>query len=269
MAEHRIGTREEWKAAHQKLVEEENELAERSRELAERRRELPWVPVEKDYSFDTDEGPKTLAELFDGRSQLIAYHIMFGPDYTLGACPGCSNLADHFDAGVIHLHHRDVTFTAISRAPLEKIQAYKQRMGWQFPWVSSYGNDYQLDFGFAFTPAQMQADVFQQMIREAPDWLQEWSVAVGADLEKGLAEGPGWTVLRARERDPPPHLLTPRPRRGAAGALLLPAARPDAAGTRRRVPGYPPRRVRGRCQPAQLGPHHGRGHGSRGRRSRT
>jgi predicted dithiol-disulfide oxidoreductase (DUF899 family) len=195
MSDHKTGTREEWQAAHQKLVEQEKELAERSGELAAKRRQLPWVPVEKDYTFDTDEGQKTLAELFDGRAQLVAYHIMFGPDYTLGACPGCPNLADHFDAGVIHLNHRDVTFVAISRAPLERIQAYKRRMGWRFPWISSHGSDYQFDFGFAFTPEQMQADVFQQMIREAPDWLTDWSVAVGADLEKGLAEGPGWAVF--------------------------------------------------------------------------
>ena len=132
MTDHKIGTREEWQAAREELLEREDELANLNRELAQQRRELPWVPVEKEYSFDTDEGKKTLAELFDGRSQLLAYHIMFGPDYTKGACPGCSGLADQFDGGVVHLNHRDVTFIAISRAPLEKLQAYKRRMGWQF-----------------------------------------------------------------------------------------------------------------------------------------
>jgi len=195
MTKHTIGTREEWQAAREKLLEREDELAELSKELAQQRRELPWVPVEKAYSFDTDEGKKTLAELFDGRSQLLAYHIMFGPDYT-GACPGCSNLADHLDGGVVHLNHRDVTFVCISRAPLEKLQAYKQRMGWKFPWVSSYGSDYQFDFDFALTEEQMAGmNEIQEMIKEPPDWLQEWSVQVGTELENALAEGPGWIAF--------------------------------------------------------------------------
>ena len=125
MPEHRIGTREEWQAARDELLKAENEHAERSEELAKQRRELPWVRVEKEYTFDTDQGKKTLAELFDGRSKLLAYNIMFGPDYTVGACPGCSNLADHLDAAVVHLNHRDVTVLGFSRAPLSKIQAYR------------------------------------------------------------------------------------------------------------------------------------------------
>jgi predicted dithiol-disulfide oxidoreductase (DUF899 family) len=136
MPEHQVGTREEWEAAREELLKRENEHAERSEELARQRRELPWVPVEKEYSFETEEGTKTLAELFDGRSQLLAYNIMFGPDYE-AACPGCSNLADHLGGGLVHLNHRDVTFPCFSRAPLEKLQAYKQRMGWKFPWVST------------------------------------------------------------------------------------------------------------------------------------
>jgi predicted dithiol-disulfide oxidoreductase (DUF899 family) len=138
MPHHKVGSREEWRAAREKLLEREDELNRLSNELAEQRRALPWVPVDKEYSFDTDEGAKTLAELFDGRSQLLFYNIMLGPEYT-GACPGCTGLSDHFDGGVVHLNHRDVTFLGLSRAPLEQLQAYKRRMGWTFPWVSSYG----------------------------------------------------------------------------------------------------------------------------------
>lgn len=195
MTEHRIGTREEWRAAREKLLEAENEHAQRGRELAEERRQLPWVPVGQEYTFDTDEGSRTLAELFDGCSQLLAYHIMFGPDYSAGACPGCSNLADHLDAAAVHLNQRDVTLVCISRAPLAMIQAYKRRMGWSFPWVSSHGSPYPYDFGFAFTPEQMKADEFQAMINEPPGWLQEWAQAVGTDLATGLAEGPGWNAF--------------------------------------------------------------------------
>jgi predicted dithiol-disulfide oxidoreductase (DUF899 family) len=195
MTQHKVGTREEWLAARNDLLEQENEHAQRSEELARQRQELPWVPVEKEYSFETDGGTKTLAELFDGRSQLLAYNIMFGPEYT-GACPGCSNLADHLDGGVVHLNYRDVTLLCMSRAPFEKLQAYKQRMGWKFPWVSSYGSDFPFDFGFAFTEEQMAGiDEIQEMIKQPPDWLQEWAEAVGTDLESGLAEGPGWMAF--------------------------------------------------------------------------
>ncbi len=153
------------------------------------------VPVEQEYPFDTGDGRKTLPELFDGRSQLLIYHIMFGPTYT-GACPGCSGLADHFDGGVVHLNHRDVTFLTVSRAPLEKLQAYKRRMGWEFPWVSSFGSDYQLDYGFALSEEQMRSiDQIQEMIKDPPDWLSDWSRQVGTPLELGLAEGPGWNVF--------------------------------------------------------------------------
>jgi len=194
MTEHRTGTREEWQTARNELLEAEKALAQRTRELARQRQALPWVPVEKEYTFATDEGPKTLRELFDGRSQLLAYHIMFGPTYT-GACPGCSNLADNLDGGVIHLNHRDVTLVCISRAPLEKLQAYKRRMGWRFPWVSSANSDYHFDFGFALDEEQMATDSYAKLVNEAPDWLQEWSVAVGTDLRSGLREGPGWAAF--------------------------------------------------------------------------
>jgi predicted dithiol-disulfide oxidoreductase (DUF899 family) len=194
MTEHKVGTREEWEAARKQLLEEEQKHAAQSEELARKRQELPWVRVEKEYAFDTDEGKKTLPELFDGRSQLLIYHLMFGPDYS-GACPGCSNLADQLDGGVVHLNHRDVTLLAISRAPLEKLQAYKRRMGWTFPWVSSYGSDFNYDFGFAFTEEQMKADEFREMIEEPPDWLEAWSEQVGTDLRTGLQEGPGWNAF--------------------------------------------------------------------------
>jgi predicted dithiol-disulfide oxidoreductase (DUF899 family) len=144
MTEHNVGTREEWHAAREKLLEQEKELTHRSDELARQRRELPWVPVDKEYRFETNDGTKTLAELFDGRSQLLVYHFMFGPEYTAG-CPVCSSGADTYNGAVPHLNARDVTFTCISRAPLEKLQAYKRRMGWSFPWASSHGSDYNFD----------------------------------------------------------------------------------------------------------------------------
>jgi predicted dithiol-disulfide oxidoreductase (DUF899 family) len=144
MAVRKVGTREEWLAARVELLEREKELTRRSDELARERRGLPWVPVEREYRFETDDGTKTLAELFDGRSQLLVYHLMFGPDDE-AACPGCSYTADSLDGAVVHLPHRGVTFVAVSRAPLERLEDYKRRMGWGFPWVSSV-DDFNLDF---------------------------------------------------------------------------------------------------------------------------
>jgi predicted dithiol-disulfide oxidoreductase (DUF899 family) len=144
-----IGTREEWLAVRKELLEREKELTRRSDELARQRQQLPWVPVEKAYRFDTEEGPKTLAELFDGRSQLLVYHFMFGPSvegWPEAGCPGCSYTADSLDRAVVHLPHRDVNFVAVSRAPLERLDAYKRRMGWSFPWVSYGDSDFNLDF---------------------------------------------------------------------------------------------------------------------------
>jgi predicted dithiol-disulfide oxidoreductase (DUF899 family) len=145
VTEHKVGTREEWLAARIELLDHEKELTRRSDELARERRELPWVPVGEPYSFETDEGTKTLAELFEGRSQLLVFHLMFGPE-DAEACPGCSFTADHVDGAVVHLNHRDVTFVAVSRAPLEKLSAYKRRMGWSLPWVSALGTDFNIDF---------------------------------------------------------------------------------------------------------------------------
>src|SRR6266576_1715804 len=154
MPEHKTGTREEWQTARDELAKLEAQQAERNEEVKSKRLELPWVAVEKEYEFDTEDGRKTLAELFDGRSQLLAYNIMFGPDYTLGACPGCSNLGDELDATRVHLNHRDVTLICFSRAPIDRLNAYKERMGWQFPYVSTYESDFPFDFGLALTPEQ-------------------------------------------------------------------------------------------------------------------
>jgi predicted dithiol-disulfide oxidoreductase (DUF899 family) len=138
MTEHKIGTRDEWQAARKELANLEAEHAKLGQKATEQRRQLPWVAVEKEYEFDTEDGKKTLADLFEGRSQLLAYNVMFGPDYEVGACPGCTSLADELDGGRTHLNHRDVTLICFSRAPIERLVAYKQRMGWEFPYVSTY-----------------------------------------------------------------------------------------------------------------------------------
>jgi predicted dithiol-disulfide oxidoreductase (DUF899 family) len=146
MTSHKTATHEEWLAARNELLVKEKELTRRGDQLAAERRALPWVPVEKEYHFETAAGSKTLLELFDGRSQLIVYHFMFGPPYDAG-CPICSSMADTFEGAVAHLNARDVTFTCVSRAPLDKLLAYRTRMGWSFPWASSYDSDYKLDSG--------------------------------------------------------------------------------------------------------------------------
>jgi predicted dithiol-disulfide oxidoreductase (DUF899 family) len=160
MTDHKIGTREEWLAARLELLEAEKELTRRGDELARRRQELPWVPVDKEYVFETVDGKKTLADLFAGRSQLLVYHLMFGYGFRVDeqnpGCTGCSFVADHFDGAVPHLNGRDVTLVAESIAPLEELQAYKERMGWRFPWVSSLGSDFRYDFGAAFTEEQQR-----------------------------------------------------------------------------------------------------------------
>jgi predicted dithiol-disulfide oxidoreductase (DUF899 family) len=151
MTSHRIGTRQEWREARLALLEREKQLTRMSDELAQERLQLPWVAVEKDYRFETDAGEATLADLFDGRPQLLVYHFMFGPDWDEG-CVSCSLTADHFDGfgPGVHLNQRGITFTAISRAPLAKLNAYKRRMGWEFPWASSYGSDFNYDYGVSF-----------------------------------------------------------------------------------------------------------------------
>jgi predicted dithiol-disulfide oxidoreductase (DUF899 family) len=158
MAEHAVGTEDQWLAARKHLLEQEKEHMRQGDELARRRQDLPWVPVEKEYVFETDEGKKTLAELFDGRSQLLVYHFMFGFGYRVDehnpGCTGCSLVADHFDSTVPHLNGHDVTLVAESIAPLGELRPYKERMGWRFPWVSSLGSDFKYDFGAAFTEEQ-------------------------------------------------------------------------------------------------------------------
>ncbi len=199
MSEYKVGTREDWQAARDALAKLEAEHAKLGQKVTEQRRQLPWVRVEKEYRFDTEDGKKTLAELFEGRSQLLAYNIMFGPDYELGACPGCSNLGDELGATRAHLSHRDVTMICFSRAPIDRLIAYKERMGWQFPYVSTYETEFPFDFGLALTPEQAQEiPEVKEMIDNPPEWLQDWGRQVGAKLEDGLREGPSFIAF-ARE----------------------------------------------------------------------
>src|SRR5205807_9186305 len=155
MTKHITGTRKEWLAARLELLKAEKDLTRRSDELAQRRQELPWVPIDKEYRFDTGEGSASLADLFRGRSQLLVYHFMFGPDYKAG-CPSCSAIADGFNGFAVHLANHDVMLCAVSRAPLAKLQAYKRRMGWTFPWASSLGSDFNYDFQVAYTVAKLR-----------------------------------------------------------------------------------------------------------------
>jgi predicted dithiol-disulfide oxidoreductase (DUF899 family) len=208
MPDHKTGTREAWQAARAELAELEAEYAKLGEKVTERRRQLPWVAVEKEYEFDTEDGKKTLPELFDGRSQLLAYNIMFGPDYELGACPGCTNLGDELDATRVHLNHRDVTLICFSRAPIDRLSAYKQRMGWTFPYVSTYATDFPFDFGLALAPGQAsEIPELKEVIENPPEWLQDWSRQVGAKLEDGLREGPGYIAF-ARENGAVYHTYT-------------------------------------------------------------
>jgi len=155
MTRHMTGTREEWLEARLELLKAEKELTRRSDELVRRRQQLPWVQIDKEYRFETDEGIASLADLFRGRSQLLVYHFMFGPDWKAG-CPSCSMIADAFNGSAVHLANHDVMFWAVSRAPLGKLQAYKQRMGWTFPWASSHGGDFNFDFNVSFTEEQQR-----------------------------------------------------------------------------------------------------------------
>jgi predicted dithiol-disulfide oxidoreductase (DUF899 family) len=208
MADHTIATREEWQAARAELSKLEAEHAELSRKVTEQRRQLPWVPVEKEYEFDTEDGKKTLAELFDGRSQLLAYNIMFGPDYTLGACPGCTNLGDGLSGSLVHVNHHDVTLICFSRAPIDRLVAYKQRMGWDFPYVSTYGTDFPFDFGLALQPEQAkEIPEIQSILADPPGWLEDWAGQVGAKLEDGLRENPSFIAF-ARENGTVFHTYT-------------------------------------------------------------
>jgi predicted dithiol-disulfide oxidoreductase (DUF899 family) len=184
MTRHEVVTREEWLTARNSLLVREKELTRRGDELARERRDLPWVRVEKEYSFETEHGPKTLAELFDGRSQLLVYNFMFGPAYTAG-CPVCSSGADTFDGAVAHLNAHDVTFLCMSRAPLERLRGYKSRMGWSFPWVSSHPSDFNFDFDASHTE-----DEVAPMLEGDLGAVPKVAAGCGTDVAGFLAEAP-------------------------------------------------------------------------------
>ena len=202
MTKHMTGTRKEWLAARLELLEAEKELTRRTDELARRRQELPWVRIDKEYRFETDEGSASLADLFRGRSQLLVYHFMFGPDYTAG-CPSCSAIADGFDRSVVHLANHDVTLAAVSRAPLAKLQAYKRRMGWTFPWASSFGSDFNPDFSVGFTEKQQrEGGIDYNYRREAASPLRdgegpvaEMAATTGTDVATYTRERPGMSAF--------------------------------------------------------------------------
>ena len=203
MTEHTVGTREEWLAARKELLAREKAHTRQGDELARQRRELPWVRVEKEYEFDADEGKKTLTQLFDGRRQLLVYHFMFGPEYEAG-CPSCSSIADGFNGLHVHLANRaDVSFFAVSRAPLEKLQAYKERMGWTFPWASSFGSDFNYDFAASFTPQQLrEGGEYNFESRDSAPLLEadsgpaaETAASTGTDMAEFLQELPGMSAF--------------------------------------------------------------------------
>jgi predicted dithiol-disulfide oxidoreductase (DUF899 family) len=185
MTTHATGTREEWLAARLELLAAEKELTRRSDELALRRQQLPWVRVDKDYRFETDKGRASLADLFQGRSQLLVYHFMFGPDYTAG-CPSCSMIADGFNGFAVHLANHDVALSAVSRAPLAKLQAFRNRMGWTFPWASSLGGDFNFDFNVSLTEKQQLEGTVEYNYRREAAWTLR---GIGDSLTKA-GEGP-------------------------------------------------------------------------------
>jgi predicted dithiol-disulfide oxidoreductase (DUF899 family) len=205
MTTHKTGTREEWLAARLELLQAEKALTQRSDELARQRQDLPWVRINKEYRFETDEGPASLADLFRGRSQLLIYHFMFGPDYTAG-CPSCSAIADGFDGSVVHLANHDVTLCAVSRAPLPQLQTYKQRMGWSFPWASSFGSDFNFDFQAALTQEQQQSGAGEYNFRgidmrpeltsdEDRPWVTALTSGIGTDWATYRRELPGMSAF--------------------------------------------------------------------------
>ena len=206
MTKHTTGTREEWLSARLELLKAEKELTRRGDELARRRQELPWVRIDKEYRFDTDEGSASLADLFRGRSQLVVYHFMFGPDYTAG-CPSCSAIADGFNGFATHLANHDVMLCAVSRAPLAKLQAYKRRMGWTFPWASSLGGDFNLDFNVWFTEKQQREGDIEYNYRrgarlqmrgdEGP--VAQMAAATGTDVATYTRERPGMSAFAVED----------------------------------------------------------------------
>jgi predicted dithiol-disulfide oxidoreductase (DUF899 family) len=216
MTKHKTGTRKEWLTARLGLLEAEKELTRKSDELARRRQELPWVRIEKEYRFDTEEGKGSLKDLFRGRSQLLVYHFMFGPDYKAG-CPSCSAIADGFDGFAVHLANHDVTLCAVSRAPIEKLQAYKRRLGWTFPWASSSGSDFNYDFSVGFTEEQQRDKGIEYNYRreagaplvrgETANWeerseegpVADMAASTGTDVATYLRERPGMSAFAIQD----------------------------------------------------------------------
>ena len=205
MTKHSIGTREQWLAARLELLEAEKELTRQSDAVATRRRQLPWVRVDKTYRFDTDRGAATLADLFAGRSQLLVYHFMFGPDYTAG-CPSCSSIADGFNGIAVHLAHHDVMLMAVSRAPLAKLQAFKQRMGWTFPWASSFGGDFNADYAVEFSETQQRSGDIEYNYRREKPWTSEsgrgtlpYATMAGTDPATYTRERPGVSAFTIQD----------------------------------------------------------------------
>lgn len=200
---HTTGTREQWLAARIDLLNAEKELTRRSDELARRRQELPWVRIDKTYRFETEQGVAALADLFGGRSQLLVYHFMFGPDYKAG-CPSCSSIADGFDGIAIHLANHDVALTAMSRAPLAKLQEYKRRMGWTFPWASSAGSDFNFDFNISFTEEQQREGTVEYNYQRgrhamdavpAPEPVAQFAATCGTDASTYARDRPGLSAF--------------------------------------------------------------------------
>jgi predicted dithiol-disulfide oxidoreductase (DUF899 family) len=207
MTAHRTGTRQEWLAARLNLLQAEKELTRKSDELTEQRQQLPWVKVDKAYRFETDEGSASLDELFTGRSQLMIYHFMFGPDYKAG-CPSCSMIADGFNGIAVHLANHDVMLWAVSRAPLPKLQSYKQRMGWTFPWASSFGGDFNEDFNVFFTEEQQREGGIDYNYRREPAFQRSagtpessHATMCGTDTGTFLRERPGLSVFVREDGD--------------------------------------------------------------------
>jgi predicted dithiol-disulfide oxidoreductase (DUF899 family) len=203
MTRHKVGTRDEWLAARLELLAAEKELTRRSDELARRRQELPWVRIDKEYRFETDEGSASLPDLFRGRSQLLVYHFMFGPDYAAG-CATCSTIADGFNGFVVHLANHDVTLSAVARAPLAKLQQYKRRMGWTFPWASSFGGDFNYDFGVAFTEEQQRKGTIEYNYERGghamdmtavPAPVADNAAMAGTDVATYTRERPGMSAF--------------------------------------------------------------------------
>ena len=203
MTEHTTGTREEWLEARLELLEAEKEHTRQGDELTRQRQELPWVGIDKEYAFETDEGKVSLADLFGGRSQMLMYHFMFGPEYTAG-CPACSAIADGFNGFVTHLENHDVAMWAVSRAPLEKLQGYKRRMGWSFPWASSFGSDFNYDFTVSVTEEQQRAGNVEynyqsfdptQMLESPGPGVTEFARMTGTDPATYTREAPGMSAF--------------------------------------------------------------------------